>query len=346
MGKTETALQEFDEWAATQQGVGQYTEAGAAATHAARAQVMAAAITAKRAKGQPDRHLRTVPDLHPGDISARVLLPKKPPPAPMVTAADATGSPLLRGGQVVWIYGQPKSGKSWVTLALAAATAGRSLLVCFERGDETRYRLHGMFANDKRLRKRVGVLSKVDTAEFPAMAEWLDDGGAGSLVVIDAASSSGCPIDGANVQDWIDEVLEPWRDPERTIVVVDHSPRRDDQAGRNAGAIGSQTKTAAADVQYRIDADDSDAVGRLVTATLTDTGSNARWHPRAIGLAVRNSVPVAVAQETARLISEEDAYQAVRDGTLTETAAARKCGMKRTTFQGRMQKWSGTPSGT
>ena len=94
-------------------------------------------------------------------------------------------------------------------------------------------------------------------------------------------------------QAWLDEVIEPWRDPDRTIVVMDHTPRRDAQAGCNAGAIGSQTKTAAADVQYRVDAAEHDPVGRLVAATLTDTGSNAMWYPRAMGLAVARGVPTA-----------------------------------------------------
>ncbi len=328
---------EFEDWLAANRPT-VYSEATAAAEYQARALMGVERYRQRGSKPQPDRHLRAVPDLHPDDIAARVLLPKQPPP-PAVVAADAAGQPLLRGGQVVWLYGQPKSGKSWATLALARATAGRTLLVCYERGDETRYRLHGLFDADKRLRKRVGVLaSKINSAEFPAMAEWLDAGGPGSLVVLDSASASGCPIDGANVQDWLGAVVEPWRSPGRTIVVVDHTPRRDAQVGRNAGAIGSQTKTAAADVQYRVDGSEYDPVGRLTAAVLADTGSNAMWHPRAIGLTLQRGVPTLTATEAARLISKAAAFEQVRAGTSSKAAAARACGMPRKTFDDQFKR--------
>ena len=331
---------DFDEWLEAHRPTVITVESEEIAFQA-RAAMAVARVRQNGGAAQPARERRPGPELHPDDVAARVLLPKEPPPP--VVAADEEGRPLLRGGQVVWLYGQPKSGKSWATLALARAAAGRSLLICFERADETRYRLHGLFDADKRLRKRVGVLGRPASADFPVLADWLDDGGAGSLVVIDAASSSGCPIDGANVEPWLLEILEPWRDPDRTIVVVDHTPRRDAQAGRNAGAIGSQTKTAAADVQYRMAASEHDPVGRLVAATLADTGSNAMWHPRAIGLTVKRGVPTATAQEPARLVSEEEAFRGIEDGTYpTVAAAARACGVKRTTFERHREKWVGS----
>ena len=276
---------------------------------------------------------------------ARFLLPAEPPPPPIVVAADAAGRPLLRGGQVVWLYGPPKSGKSWATLGFAAAAAragGWALLVCFERSGETRHRLHGMLDAESALRHRVGVAGALAPADIRGVARKLAAAGAPAVVVIDSASRSGCPIDGANVQPWLASVVEPWLNPLTAVVVVDHTPRRDAQAGRNAGAIGSQTKTAAADVQYRVDAGEYDAVGRLVSATLVDTGSNALWHPRTIALAMKRGVPTLTAGEAARLITFEEACQAVRAGTSSEAAAARACGMKRSTFQGRVKKWSGT----
>ena len=295
-----------------------------------RVRLMAEAI----GRGEQGRHLRAVPDQHPADLTKRLLLPKTPPEPPAVVAADPDSQPLLRGGQVVWVYGHPKSGKSWAALALARATAGRSLLVCYERGDETRYRLHGMFEHDRKLRKRVGVLAKVNAAEFSALAAWLDDGRPGSLVVIDSASRSGCPIDGANVQPWLEQVIEPWLDPHRTVLVVDHTPRRDGEGGRNAGAIGSQTKTAAADVQYRVEAGEADAVGRLQTATLTDTGSNAMWHPRTIELEMVRGLPTATAGEAARLVSVEEAIRLRTEG-LSWARSAAACGLAASTFRDR-----------
>ena len=261
-----------------------------------------------------------------------VTLAAEPPPPPEIVAADASGQPLLRGGQVVYVYGDPFSGKSWAALALAAAATGRALLVCYERGDETRRRLHGMFASDETLRARVGVLSRIVPADFPAWAEVLDAGGPGSVVVIDSAGRSGCPIDGANVQPWLDVVVEPWIDPHRTVVVIDHTPRRDGEAGRNAGPIGSQSKTGAADVQYHVDADPLDQVGRLVATTLTDTGGNAMWHPRTINVKLKRGVPTAAAGEAARKLSFEEASAAQDMGT-SASAAADLCGMKRGTYR-------------
>ena len=268
-------------------------------------------------------------------VERLILLPDTPLPEPTVVAADADGQPLLRGGQVVWLYGAPKSGKSWATMAAAAATAGRTLVLAYERTEETRHRLWNMAEADPALRKRVGVLpgAILSPKLVVDLTAWLDDAPA-SLVVVDAASSSGCPIDGANIAPWYAKVVAPWVAPARTVVVVDHTPRRDAQAGRNAGAIGSQTKTAAADVQYRVDADTTDAVGRLQTATLTDTGSNARWHPRTVCLVLRKGIPALTSQDKHVRLSRDDALAAKRDGTFPSwKAAAEAAGVSSATLR-------------
>ena len=66
------------------------------------------------------------------------------------------------------------------------------------------------------------------------------------LVVVDSASSAGCPADGQNVRPWWDCVVAPWADGRTTVVVLDHTPLAD--ATR---LLGSVTKAAFADIVSR-----------------------------------------------------------------------------------------------
>ena len=77
--------------------------------------------------------------------------------------------------------------------------------------------------------------------------EWLAnaDDPTMNLIVVDAAESSGCPSDGAPVNQWLAEVIKPWRDHDHGVTVLDHIPKRSEE--RPDGPIGSQRKLAAVD---------------------------------------------------------------------------------------------------
>ena len=64
-----------------------------------------------------------------------------------------------------------------------------------------------------------------------------------SLVVIDAAESSGCPSDGSDVNPWLAKMVDPWKNVGAGVVVLDHLPKQSD--GRPPGPIGSQRKRGA-----------------------------------------------------------------------------------------------------
>ena len=123
-----------------------------------------------------------------------LLLPKKPPPPPLVVAARRRRAPPVAGRpgglavrptqerQVVGDLGLGARHGGAGAAGLLRAGRRTPVIACTACSTLTRRRASGW-----------GVLGKVNTAEFPAMAAWLDEGGGGSLVVIDSASSSGLP---------------------------------------------------------------------------------------------------------------------------------------------------------
>ena len=78
--------------------------------------------------------------------------------------------------------------------------------------------------------------------------EWLAEAGQYSLVVIDAAESSGAPSDGAPVTEWFKKMIDPFQHRNKRsvgVLVLDHVPKRRQDCPR--GAIGSQYKLARVD---------------------------------------------------------------------------------------------------
>ena len=75
--------------------------------------------------------------------------------------------------------------------------------------------------------------------------EWLADAGIYSLVIIDAAESSGAPSDGSSVTEWTKEKIAPFQSRNVGVLILDHVPKRRQERPR--GAIGSQHKLAKVD---------------------------------------------------------------------------------------------------
>ena len=130
---------------------------------------------------------------------------------------------VLRGGRVMFLdYEDNKK-----TFHQRAAILG---LNPKNHADTFRY-IHGGLADSP--------LATVQAEEWLSQA---DDIGM-SLVVIDAAESSGCPSDGASVNEWLAKVIQPWERLGVTVIVIDHIPKQKDN--RPDGPIGSQRKLAA-----------------------------------------------------------------------------------------------------
>ena len=157
------------------------------------------------------------------------------------------GETLLYEGLANTIYGEPSTGKSWIGLmvAIQQLRAGRRVIWWDneDRATTLARRLQLLRATDligvDDLAWRTGDLHQSETAMTGALA-FLDGGNGPGLVVIDSATSFGCPKDGADVQPWIQAVIKPWINAGHTTLLLDHVPKQ--RKDRPAGAVGSYEK--------------------------------------------------------------------------------------------------------
>ena len=164
------------------------------------------------------------------------------------------GKPLIYAGMHNVIYGLPGSGKTWVALkaALSAIERGGRVLWWDFEDPAKRLALKAKTLGGDALatimnQNKFGFAgpSLADNDEAMAqMGAWLGFGRTHSLVVIDAAFSSGAPSDGGDVNPWLDKFVNPWKDWDGIgSLAVDHIPKRSQD--RPAGPIGSHAKQAA-----------------------------------------------------------------------------------------------------
>ena len=162
------------------------------------------------------------------------------------------GGLVMPAGKLSWLYGLPSSGKSFVG-AMGASEAvlrgGRVMFLDYEDNKKTfqqRAAILGLNPKDHADSFRYIHGGLADSPLAMAQAEdWLSqaDDMEMSLVVIDAAESSGCPSDGAPVNEWLAKVVQPWERLGVTVIIIDHIPKQ--REGRPDGPIGSQRKLAA-----------------------------------------------------------------------------------------------------
>jgi hypothetical protein len=177
--------------------------------------------------------------------------------APQIMARS-DGQYLLYLGKLHWCQGEPESGKTWFALAAVAEVLRSGRLVIFIDFEDSRTavleRLHAM---------------GVPTTKFVYVhpTEALDDNAVAdverlmalepSLVVIDGIAEAMAingldPIRNVDVATFVHEVLNRFRGPGLTTVVIDHVARGD--AGRGRYAYGSQHKLATVDgAAYRFE---------------------------------------------------------------------------------------------
>ena len=206
------------------------------------------------------------------------LLPFPPPPSPYpgfeeyvraiepkgetlpVLLKRSDGATILYANKFNTIFAEPGMVKTWMGIEAALASValgGRVLWWDFEDKPDT-------------LHDRVKALGELGLIKGPNVAfvdynlqdfddsgvalqalanaiEWLAEAGQYSLVVIDAAESSGAPSDGAPVTEWFKNMLDPFRRRKRSVgvLVLDHVPKQ--RRDRPRGAIGSQAKLAKVD---------------------------------------------------------------------------------------------------
>ena len=162
------------------------------------------------------------------------------------------GGLVIPAGKLNWIYGLPAGGKSFVGLIVASESVlrdGRVMFLDYEDNKKTfqqRAAILGLNPKDHADSFRYIHGGLADSPLATAQAkEWLEkaDDREMSLVVIDAAESSGCPSDGSSVNEWLAKVVTPWEQLGVTVIVIDHIPKQ--KEGRPDGPIGSQRKLAA-----------------------------------------------------------------------------------------------------
>ena len=177
-----------------------------------------------------------------------------PTPA-LLERRHGDGGVVLPAGKLNWIYGLPGSGKSFIGLIAlheSLLRGGRAIYLDYEDSAKTfqqRAAIIGFNPKDfaDSFRYIHGGLADYPAAQAEALELLADaDYPEMNCIVIDAAESSGCPSDGAPVNDWLERVVLPWRTPERDygVQVLDHIPKSRERAD---GPIGSQRKLAAVD---------------------------------------------------------------------------------------------------
>ena len=166
------------------------------------------------------------------------------------------GASVLYASRFSSIHGEPGCGKSWLALIAAGEAmrkGGRCAWMDAEDRPATvadRSRPLGLIEHVTRPEHfrffNSADLVEVEDLTAGALA-WLMDAKDPrySLVVIDSCESFGCPSDGANVRPWITKFIEPWRQSDVAVLLLDHIPKR--KADRPPGPIGSQHKRACID---------------------------------------------------------------------------------------------------
>ena len=173
------------------------------------------------------------------------------PPAALIERTD--GKTLLYADKLNGVFGQPGGGKSWIGLQAlvdTVAIGGRALWLDFEDRPATfreRARALGFeprkqSAYHKWLPRT--IMEDDEAQTFEAAVAWVSTYENG-LVVIDAATQAGCPADGSEVDSWYRKHVDPWRQANVGVLVIDHVPKRTEDRPR--GQIGSQGKLARVD---------------------------------------------------------------------------------------------------
>ena len=200
-----------------------------------------------------------VSSYRPVDLSTVSIEPIE---ADMLERED--GVHLFYRGRINWLFGQPESGKTWVAALVAKQileAGGRVLWLDMEDLPQTfleRMTSLGIDRAEVIDQDRVryvqpreplftnGKAWADNLAEREALMAWRPD-----LVVFDACAES-MGIEGKSVTsnddvaEWMAHVIRPWTDVGSAVLVLDHLPKSNDNAG-DRYPIGGQHKLAGLD---------------------------------------------------------------------------------------------------
>ena len=174
--------------------------------------------------------------------------------APTAMLQRKDGATLFYDRTLSFLFGTPGGGKSWVALRCVMETLLRGRRAAYWDFEDTpgtlsrRAKKMGMDLSDYWRDGQFKYLRPGLNGSDQAMAEalaWVKEGDGPTLIVIDSATSAGCPSDGADVAPWLAKIVQPFLDAGCSVLVLDHVPKR--KEGRPLGPIGSQHKLAKID---------------------------------------------------------------------------------------------------
>ena len=197
-------------------------------------------------------------EMHPGFARFEELaanwdsLPEdEGPPPTIIVRTD--GKPILYANKLNGVFGLPGGGKSWIGLQAlvdAVGQGGRALWLDFEDSPSTFRDRARALGFEPRVHSEShkwlppSIMEDEEAQAFEAAVAWISAFENG-LVVIDAATQAGCPPDGSDVEPWYRVHVDPWRQANVGVLVIDHVPKRSEERPR--GQIGSQSKLARVD---------------------------------------------------------------------------------------------------
>ena len=157
------------------------------------------------------------------------------------------GETLLYQGLDNTVYGEVSIGKSWLALMAAVQQLRAGARVLWWDAEDKPTTL----ARRLQLLKATNLIGHPDlkwasgelTASPSAMFDALDFLGGGEipgLVVIDSATSFGCPADNRDPQPWLKANIKPWLDMGNTTLLLDHVPKQ--RKDRPDGGVGGFQK--------------------------------------------------------------------------------------------------------
>ncbi len=158
------------------------------------------------------------------------------------------GATLLYEGRFNTLYGEAAVGKTWTAqmVVIGQLRAGRRVIWwdSEDRASTLAKRLQLLRATDLIGHPNLKWITG-DVQANPSALAFLDGGDGPGLMVIDSATSFGCPSDGADVAAWLNAFINPWWNAGHTVLLLDHVPKQ--RKDRPRGGIGSQAKLARID---------------------------------------------------------------------------------------------------
>lgn len=151
------------------------------------------------------------------------------PPAPALLQNDAGGM-ILPVGRYAWVHGDKETAKSWIGVLACIATIRTGSAAVYigpemsRRDLQDRVRLLGA-AGDVLTSARFlrADASDLTPEKVEVVASWLRAVAGVPIVVIDSATSTGAPRDGAALTAWADALVNPFRGW-CTVLVIAHQP--------------------------------------------------------------------------------------------------------------------------